>query len=144
MPGRRSSTGVHSTAPVATSRTTSPARAAPDVACALTAGTDRVATATTVTTTTATGGRDAVRTTASTGAGRVTAARRAGGVPMIRSDGTARMRMRRWMTSAVSDQWAARSAMGQVRATSRRARPKKNHPTWRGVAAQPLRRTAVP
>ena len=108
----------------------------------LTAPVVRVPTATTVTKTMAGTGRTATRSTASTGAGRVSACEKGRGVPVTSSGGTASMRRRRWTTRASSDQWAARSPSGQVTASRRASVPRVKQRNWRWLARRPSARVA--
>ena len=67
------------------------------------------------------------------------------GVPRTRSGGTASVRSRRWTTSAISSQWAARSASGQVTAASQEHRTADEEdavwPHRRGVASRRVAQT---
>ena len=108
-------------------------RAASEEAARATALVVSVPTASAVTMATAGIGRTARRSTASTGAGRVSAVMRAGGVPATRSGGTASMRSNRCTTRARSDQCAARSPNGQVRASRSASVPSAKQRIWRGV-----------
>jgi len=82
--------------------------------------------------------------------GRVSAAATGTGRPRRRSGGAPSMRTRRWSTSALSSQCAARSASGQVvaraegRALRRRARPAGWLPATRAGGRQGRRGRQVP